>query len=260
MRSAYIPYLLITLMIAAFAAGCAKEGFSIGKGKPEEEMKQCVKLSMKNQYEDAIRCLEVFKSHYPRSQIGQEAELRIGDIYYSKKDYLLAAESYIAFLNLYPISPRGDYAHLRAGLSFLKESPKAIDRDQEYLDDAIKHLRNVLLRYSDSRYRGLASANLAIAQRRVARRHFYVGRFYYRTGEYIACIPRFMEVAEDYPDSGLADKALYMAVKANLGLDQIEGAKAAFGELSTKYPDSKYTKKAEHKLLRAVKRETKEKT
>lgn len=260
MRPANIPYLLITIMIAAYAAGCAKEGFSVGKGKPEEEMKQCVKLSIKNQYEDAIRCLEVFKASYPRTRIGQEAELRIGDIYYSKKDYLLAAESYTAFLNLHPISPRGDYAHLRAGLSFLKESPKAIDRDQEYLDDAIEHLRTVHRRYPDSRYTGLARANLVIARKRVARRQFYIGRFYYRTGEYIACIPRFLEVAEGYPDSGLADRALYMAIKANLGLDHVEGAKAAFGELSTKYPDSKYTKKAEHKLLRAVKKEMKKKT
>ena len=85
-------------------------------------------------------------------------------------------------------------------------------------------------------------------------RSFYIGRFDYRTGEYIACIPRFMEVADRYPDSGLADKALYLVIKANLELDRLEAAKQAYSTLTTKYPDSKYVKGAERKLLRAVKK------
>jgi len=41
-------------------------------------------------------------------------------------------------------------------------------------------------------------------------------------------------------------------VDANLGLKDFEAAREAFGKLSARYPDSKYTKRAENKMLRAV--------
>ncbi len=236
-----------------FVAGCAKEHYRIGQGEPEKEIQQCIRLGAKGKYEDAIQCLEMFKARYPQTKLGQEAELQIGDAYFAKKDYLLAAESYAAFLKLHPYSGKADYAHYRIGVSYFKESPKAIDRDQSYLDDAIDHLRIVVRRYPRSAYRGLAKATLEVARRRLAKRNYYIGRFYYRTGEYIAAIPRFIEVAERYPDSGIADKALYMAVKANLKLDRLEGAKEAFSILSLAFPKSPYVPKAERKLLSAAK-------
>lgn len=245
---------IILLTAAIWMAGCAKETPRIGEGKPRKEIQQCITLGEKGKYEDSIQCLEMFKAQYPQTQLAREAELMIGDAYFARKDYLLAAETYQAFLHLYPLHPKADYAHYRIGVAYFRESPKAIDRDQRYLDEAIRHLRIVIRRYPGSKYRDAARATLHVARRRLARRHFYVGRFYYRTGEYIACIPRFMEVADHYPDSGLADKALYLVVKANLGLDRLDAAKQAYSTLATKYPDSKYVKRAERKLLRAVKK------
>lgn len=247
-------FLCITALTTLLTA-CGKEKLSIGDGKPDEEIKQCLRLTAKGKHEDAIQCLEMFKARYPESRYGQEAELLIGDAYFSRKDYLLAAESYGAFIRLYPTNPKVDYAHYRVGLCYFKESPKAIDRDQEYLDEAIVHLRAVIRRYPGSQYRNPALATLKEARTRVARRHFYIGRFYYRTGEYIAAIPRFMEVAEKYQDSGLADKALFMAVEASLKLDRFDSARNIFSALSISYPNSKYTKRAEKKMLHNAKKE-----
>lgn len=240
--------------IAALLTACGKEKLDIGKGDPDNEIKQCLRLSSRGKHEDAIQCLEMYKARYPQTRYGQEAELLIGDSYFAREDYLLAAESYAAFIRLYPMHPKSDYAHYRIGLCYFKESPKAIDRDQEYLEEAIVHLRAVVRRYPGSKYRKVAIKTLREARTRVARRQYYIGRFYYRTGQYIAAIPRFMEVAERYPDSGLADKALYMVVDSNLSLNSIEAARAAFSSLSVQYPKSKYTRKAEKKMLRAVKR------
>jgi outer membrane protein assembly factor BamD len=249
--------ILGVLALAAFLQACGKEELTIGKGNPEDEIRQCLRLSSKGKHEDAIQCLEMYKARYPKSRYGQEAELLIGDSYFERKDYLLAAESYAAFIRLYPTHPKTDYAHYRIGLCYFKESPKAIDRDQEYLNEAIVHLRAVVRRYPNSKYHKAAVNTLREARTRVAKRQYYIGRFYFRTGEYIASIPRFMEVAERYPDSGLAAKSLYMVVRANLGLSRVAAARAAFSELSVRYPDSEYTKKAERKMLHAVKKEEK---
>lgn len=253
MKTSIVTGTLIALSLL-FLSGCGKEKISVGKGDAAGEFKECMRLSTKGKFEDSIQCFEMFKARYPQTMEGQEAELMIGDVQFSKKEYLLAAESYRAFLRLYPTHPKADYAYYRSGVAYYKESPKAIDRDQEYLDDAIAQLRMVLRRYPSSPYAELSRATLHVALNRVAKRNFYIGRYYYRTGEYLAAIPRFQEVATNFPDSGLADLSLYRVIEANLGLGRFDEARIAFSDLSMKYPKSKYVKPAERKLLAAVKK------
>jgi len=250
----YGTILIPLFLTLALLSGCGKSNVAIGKGDPENEFKECMRLSTKGNFEDSIQCFEMFKARYPQTAEGQEAELKIGDAQFQKKEYLLAAESYMAFLRLYPTHPKADYAHYRAGVSYYKESPKAIDRDQGYLDDAIKQLATVLQRYPNSAYADLARATFNLAVNRIAKRYYYIGNFYFKTGQYLAAIPRLREVAADFPESGLAELSLYKVIEAELELGRFEDAKAAFSDLSIKYPGSKYTKKAEGMLLRAAKK------
>lgn len=249
MRNIIILTSFIALLFAV--AGCNKERVKIGQGDPEAEMQKCVKLSEKKKFEEAIECLEVYKSRYPNSEHGQGAELRIGDAYFRKKEYLLAADSYQTFIKLHPGHPQVDYAFYRLGLSYLYESPKAIDRDQEYMSDAIKYLQAVVSNFPSSPYHELATKDLNDAKLRVAKRHFYIGNFYYRTGEYIAAIPRFMEIVNNYPDCGLMPESLYRITVACIKLRNIDAAKEAYNILLTKFPSNEFTKKAESKLLNA---------
>lgn len=243
--------ILLILLLAVCA--CSKEQVMIGRDAPEVEIRKCHKLLNEKDYEKAIQCLEMFKSRYAQTSLAQEAELKIGDAYYDKKEYLLAAESYVAFLKLYPNHPKSDYAFYRTGASYLKESPKAIDRDQEYLDDAIKYLAYVVRNHPRSTYYDLAAKDLDEALTRLAKRNFYIGKFYYRTREYIACLPRFADVVTDFPGSGLVDRSLYMITLANLKLGRVEDAKFAYSKLATDFPGSKWTRKAEKKMKSATK-------
>ncbi|MBN1283057.1 MAG: outer membrane protein assembly factor BamD [Proteobacteria bacterium] len=252
MKSRFITAIFALCAISALACGCGKEKVMVGEGEPGAAISKCLSLSSRGKHEDAIQCLEMFKARYPNTREAQEAELLIGDSYFARKDYLLAAESYAAFIKLYPLHPKADYAHYRIGVCYYKEAPKAIDRDQKYLEDAIIHLKAAARGYPGSDYREAAIATLKAARNRLARRQFYVGRFYYRTGEYKACLGRFDEVAEIYPESGLADRALYHMVEANLGLGNIAAARDSYGKLVSRYPDSSYTKRAERKMLSAV--------
>ena len=244
-----ITFIVLTILIA----GCAKQTVSIGHGAPEQEIDKCSKLMKEKSFEEAVQCLEMFKAKFANTPMAQEAELKIGDAYYAKKDYLMAAESYNAFIRLYPTHPKIDYAHYRMGAAYLKESPKAIDRDQEYLEKAIDHLAFVVKRYPNSPYFDLAAKDLFEALRRIARRNFYIGRFYFRTGEYIACLPRFEEIAQNYPTSGLIDRSLYMVTVANLRLGRLDDARNSYSKLSVAFPNSKWAKKAEKKMRHAAK-------
>lgn len=245
------PLLLAGLAITFI--GCASSGGPklTGNG-PEDQLQNCLKLSEKKRFEDAIECLGALKTRYPKSAEGQEAELRIADNYFRKKEYLLAAEAYKGFIRLHPLHERVDYAYYRLGSCYLFQTPKAIDRDQEYLDEAIAHFKIVINGFPASTYRDLAQRDLNKARLKVARRHFYIGRFYYRTGEYIAAIPRFLEVARDYPESGLGPESLEKAIHAAVHLKQYELAREAFGLMSAQYAASPLTTRTQDYLVRVA--------
>lgn len=245
-------YIILVSTLLLMVSACAHKGKAIAGSGPEDQLESCLKLSEKKRFEEAIECLGALKARYPKSQQGQEAELRIADNYFRKKEYLLAAESYKAFIKLHPLNDRVDYAYFRLGSSYLAQTPKAIDRDQEYLDDAIRNFNIVIQGFPGSTYKDLAQRDLAKARLKIARRNFYVGRFYYRTGEYIAAIPRFMEVAKDYPDSGLGPESLYKVIHAAVAIKQYDTARDAFSLMSAQYASSPLTPRAQNYLIRAA--------
>ncbi|MDO8527984.1 MAG: outer membrane protein assembly factor BamD [Deltaproteobacteria bacterium] len=246
-------HLLLVLSLFALTA-CGKQTFDIGNEAPEVEIKKCTLLSQKKKYEKAVECLEIFKSRFPQTAEGQEAELRIADNYFNQHQFLLAADSYLSFVKLHRTHPDVDYALFRAGLSYFKEAPKAIDRDQQYLIKAVEQLETA----SKSNPRGIYQEGivkyLKLARERMALRIFYVGHFYYRTGQYIASIPRFEELVQKYPDSSLVPKSLYNMTKANLKLGRTEEARQAVEFLMEQYPKNRWTTKAQNRYLAAVKK------
>lgn len=244
---------LFTLAGILLLTGCGKETFDFGKEDPEAEIARCTRLSEKKHYEKAVECLEIFKSRFPQTPQGQEAELRIADNYYHQGQYLLAADTYLAFVQLFPTHPQIDYALFRAGLSYFRESPKAIDRDQEYLLKAVEQFETALRVTPKGTYREAILKNLHIAMERLARQVYYIGNFYYRTGEYIAAIPRFQELVGKYPESSLVPKSLFRLTKAHLTLGQKEQARQAVEKLLQMFPKNPWTKKAERHYLGEVK-------
>lgn len=244
--------LLALSMLCVFLAACAKQQTVVGRENPGQEIQKCIKLSEKKRFKEAIECMEVFKSHFPTSEWGVEAELYIGDNYFREKEYLLAADSYQSFIKLHPTHPKVDYAYYKTGLSYLRHTPKAIDRDQEYLGSALANFEIVRNNFPGSAYLEVNNEKLLETRKKMALKDMYIGRFYYRTGEYIASIPRFKNVSDNYRDTGLAEKALYYITLANLKLKRLEGAKESFSQLSIYYPNSRYIKDLEKKLISAA--------
>lgn len=246
--------LIAVSVLIAVLSGCAKKDFTIGKGAPGDEIQKCLKLSEKKRFEEAIECLEVFKSRFPQTTYSTEAELAIADNHFRQKEYLLAADAYLLFIKMHPTNPKADYAYFRLGLSYLKESPEAIDRDQQYLDEAIQYLSLTVKSFPGSQYNEAAKAGLFDARTRVAERTFYIGNFYYRTGEYKAAIPRFIDVVNDFPETKVVPKTLYKLVVSAGRLQMIDDAKIFFSRLELNFPDNEWTKRAEEEMEGFVKK------
>ena len=243
--------LLLVLALAHFSA-CAKKEFQIGREDPEKEIQKCVQLSEKKHYEEAVQCLEIFKSRFPDTPSGQEAGLKIADTQFLQHQYLLAADSYLAFAKLNPNHPQTEYAFTRAGLSYLQEAPKAIDRDQEYLYKARETLNKAAQFHGT--YHDLVVKTSNEIDGRLARRLFYIGRFYYRTGEYQAAIPRLEELVQKYPKTPRVPKGLYLLTQSNLKLGKIDKAREAVQNLIENFPKESWTKKAQDHYIKVAKK------
>lgn len=241
--------LIIFCAVLSFLACSGKK--HIAGDAPEQEFQHCTRLLNKKHFEEAVSCFEGIKSRYPGSVTAQEAELRVGDSYFAQKEYLLAAEAFHAFIELYPGSAKTDYATYMAGLSYFKESPKAVDRDQQYLHNALNYFESFLNHYPRSAYRGIATTLYQTTRAKIAKREFYVGRFYFRTREYIAAASRLESLVKNYPESPLAAEALYLATVANIRTEKLEDAKEDYSQLSVNYSSTPWAEKAKRKLLQA---------
>lgn len=223
-------------------SGCAKKPFLSSAHSEEQAYAECHRLTENKDYEDSNACFEVLKSRFGGSHAGFEADLEIGDNYFRKGDYLLAADTFSNFTKYHPDSPKAAYAHYRAGLSYLRENPKAIDRDQEKLHTAQQYLESAM-QESDPAVTDLAREKWVEVRKRLARREFYVGRFYYRTGEYLSAIPRFREIVTNYTGLGLDEKSLYLLGSSYVKLAEKDRAQEIVSVFDQHFPSSPYRAK-----------------
>ncbi len=227
------------------SGGCAKHEYLRSAQTGDDAYQECHALTEKGDRDEAIKCLELLKSRFGGTSASFEADLEIADNYFRKGEYLLASETYLAFVKLHPTHEKIGYAYYRIGLCYLKESPKAVDRDQEYLDDAIRYFEFAM---NVPSVKDVAKEKWREARTRVARRHFYIGRFYYRTHEYVSAIPRFNEVVTNYSGLGLDERALYLMGDSYRRLTEKERVLEILSVFDQHFPQSPYRKKLARKI------------
>ncbi len=243
LKSTKILYTLLPLLILTPACHKQTKGFNFtGRENAQQAFAKCVQLSTRKKFQQAIDCLEIFKSRFSNTPYVLDAELRIADAYFRKKEYLLAAETYQLFTKLHPTSPKLDYAYYRMGLAYLHDTPKQIDRDQENLPAAVEAFAIVFNQFPDSPYAKMSKIKHDEARRLIAKRHLYIGKFYYKSGEYRAAIPRFEEIFNKFSGLGLDESALYYIATSYWRLGLTDEAKLVAELMKSKFPKSSKTK------------------
>ncbi len=234
------PLLTLLALGCLVAAACSSTPKYGQEKDAASAISKCNELMEKEKFEKASKCYEMLRSRFAGSGLTDDAELRIADIAFEKEDYLLAAESYRAFAKLHPAHPKLAYVYYKAGLSYLRESPKQIDRDQQYLDEAIGYFEIGIRYFPGSAYQDVTKEALKEARRRLAARELYVGRFYFKRKEYRSSLLRFAEVADRYQGLGFDEEALYLMAKAYVRLDERKKAYEVAAVLKSRHPNSAY--------------------
>ncbi|MFA7462718.1 MAG: outer membrane protein assembly factor BamD [Anaerovoracaceae bacterium] len=206
---------LVLIMCVMMITGCAlwswlgvgSSPYS-GRGTPAALYRTGIEYYQAKKYKQAIEQFTRLREEYPLSQYAVLAELGIADSYYSSGDYLMAEAFYRDFITMRPTNDNVPYAMYQIGMCNYHQM-LGVDRDQERTRAAKAAFESLISRFPDSRYAFMAEQKLRECRQRLAEHEFYVGRFYFRRGEYEAALRRFENVKRNYSNLGLDYKVSF---------------------------------------------------
>jgi len=185
---------------------------------------------------------EVERQH-PYSPWARRAQLMSAFSYYVARDYTKAIQSAQRFLSIHPGNRDAPYAYYLIGLSYY-EQISDISRDQKITKQSLDAMNEVVRRYPNTRYASDARLKIDLINDHLAGKEMEIGRFYERSGRWLAASLRFRNVVEGYQTTSHTPEALYRLVETNLAIGIPTEAQKAAAVLGANYPGSEWYQKA----------------
>jgi len=185
---------------------------------------------------------EVERQH-PYSPWARRAQLMSAFSYYVAKDYNKSIESAQRFLSIHPGNKDAPYAYYLIALSYY-EQINDVDRDQAITLQALTALQDIQRRYPDSEYASDARVKIDLVNDHLAGKEMEIGRFYERTGSWLAAQIRFQNVVAQYETTSHAPEALFRLTETSLALGIPTEAQKYASVLGANYPGSEWYERA----------------
>ena len=190
---------------------------------------------------------EVERQH-PYSPWARRAQLMSSFSYYIQRDYTKSIETAQRFLSIHPGNKDAPYAYYLISLNYY-EQISDVDRDQKITQQALTALNDVQRRYPDTQYAADARLKADLVNDHLAGKEMEIGRFYERSGQWLAAQLRFQNVVEDYQTTSHTPEALYRLTETNLALGVPAEAQKYAAVLGANYPGSEWYERA-YRLMR----------
>ena len=185
---------------------------------------------------------EVERQH-PYSPWARRAQLMSAFSYYVAADYNKAIASAQRFLSIHPGNRDAPYAYYLIATSYY-EQISDVTRDQKVTEQTRTALQELIRRYPATEYASDAKLKLDLVEDHLAGKEMEIGRWYERSGNWLAAAIRFQNVVENYQTTSHAPEALYRLVEANLALGVPEEAVKNAAVLGANYPGNEWYEKA----------------
>ncbi len=242
---------ILALAAAAMAAGgCA----TLGGGGDDEDLAYVARdvESLYGAAKDrldrgdlqvAAALFDEVERQHPYSPWARRAQLMSAFTYYARRDYNEAIQAATRFLAIHPGNKDAPYAYYLIALSYY-EQISDVERDQAITRQALQALTEVERRYPRSRYAADARLKIDLVNDHLAGKEMEIGRFYQRTGKWLAAQLRFQNAIEQYETTSHAPEALYRLTETSLALGLPQEAKRYAAVLGANYPGTQWYEKA----------------
>lgn len=229
--------LILISLILPFLTGCllwGKENSNAKNTSPEKMYAEGEQALSRRKFGEARKHFKKLLESAPEGELSKTARLGLAEAYFRDGDYEEAAQVYKDYLELHPLSPNSDYVQYKLGMCYYKFMLPP-DRDQSYTLQAIDAFEKLLKLYPTSPWSFRASQLLRECRERMAQHDLYVGKFYFKVGEYKAAKMRFDAAYERVKMGEVAAEALYWLGKTYEVLGDREKAKECYTKVVKEY-------------------------
>ena len=209
-------------------------------------------------YEQAAKLFDEVERQHPYSVWARRAQLMSAFNYYLARKYQDAINSAQRFVTIHPGNSEAPYAQYLIGMSYYQQIDD-VTRDQTTTQQASDSFGELIRRYPQTRYAADARVKLDLIKDHLAGKEMEVGRFYQRSGQWLAATYRFRSVVDQYQTTTHTPEALERLVECYLVLGVPDEAQKAGAVLGRNYPES-YWYRQSLKLLGKENRQNQRRT
>ena len=235
----HAPALLLACAVALPLAGCAHGGSKSDTAYVARDVSSLYGAAQRSMqsanYEQAAKLFDEVERQHPYSVWARHAQVMSAFNYYMAQKYNDAISSGQRFLTIHPGSDEAAYAQYIVAMSYYEQIVD-ITRDQTISQQANDAFSELIRRYPQSRYASDARLKLDLLRDHLAGKDMEIGRFYQRSGPWLAATYRFRNVVDNFQTSSHAPEALERLVECYLALGIPEEAWKAGAVLGRNYP------------------------
>jgi outer membrane protein assembly factor BamD len=228
----------VTLPLTACAHGGGKKPETAYVARDVSSLYTVAQKSMnRGDYEQAAKLFDEVERQHPYSAWARRAQLMSAFNYYLARKYTDAISSAQRFLTIHPGNVEAPYAQYLIAMSYYQQIDE-VTRDQTTTQQASDAFGELIRRYPDTRYAADARIKLDLIKDHLAGKEMEIGRFYQRSGQWLAATYRFRSVVDQYQTTTHTPEALERLVECYLALGVPEEAQKSAAVLGRNYPES----------------------
>lgn len=251
MRTTISTLLLLTVLVAS--AGCGSAGRVSYEG-PEDAFRRGKALFEEGKYAGAIPYLQGVFDFGRTHEWAADAQLMLARAYRGNEEFLLAANEFTRFTQIYRSDPRVPQASYELAMTYYDRSPR-YQLDQTDTEQAIAQFQLFMTRYPDDPLTADAQARIIELRDKLAHKRFDAASQYELRDFFEAAALTYESVFNDYYDTSWADDALLGAIRAyteyakqsipTRQAERLRQAVSNYDRLIQIFPDSPVIKEAE---------------
>ena len=226
----------------------------------------------KGKYDIARLDLQTLLNTYPDTEYAMRAKLSVADTWYKEGGTAAMAQAeqeYKDFETFFPNVPEAAEAQMKIGDIYYSQMDKP-DRDPQNVEHAETEYRQMMQQFPDSQLVPRAKQRLREVQEVLAQRQFEIGEFYAGHENWAASIARLETVQDNYPLFSHSDQTLItigdayaqqaamvqnltIPAKAKDALEKSYNDRAAqaWSRVVTRYPMAPHVEDAKDRLIAA---------
>lgn len=247
------------LIAAVLVAGCAGGG-RLRYESPQEAYDKGVERFEAGKYERAAQYFQGVFDFGRTHEWADDAQLYLARSYRANKEYILAANEYSRFTEIYRGDPRVPLAEFERAMTYYERSPN-YQLDQSDTERGIEVFNLYMKRFAGHDSLQVAAERVQELREKLARKQYYTAGLYERRELYEAAALSYEVVFDKYPDTPWADDALLGAIRTYIAFsdqsvqsrqpERLKKALDHYQRLLQIFPNSELLKEAEQHYERA---------